>query len=59
MIYYTVLSLDQIEEAIDRSVATQNARGVLVRKQQKMSGRPLTPLHKGHVVTIRDLVNCW
>ncbi len=27
----------------------QNARGVLVRKQQKMSGRPVTPLHKGHV----------
>ena len=23
--------------------------GVLVRKQQKMSGRPVTPLHKGHV----------
>ena len=49
MIHYTGLPLDQIEEAIDRSVATQNARGVLVRKQQKMSGRPVTPLHKGHV----------
>jgi hypothetical protein len=27
----------------------QSARGILVRKQQKMSGRPVTPLHKGHV----------
>jgi hypothetical protein len=48
-IHYTGLPLDQIEDAIDRSVAMQNARGVLVRKQQKMSGRPVTPLHKGHV----------
>jgi len=48
-IHYTGLPLDQIEDAIERSVAMQNARGVLVRKQQKMSGRPVTPLHKGHV----------
>ena len=33
----------------ERSVAMQNARGILVRKQQKMTGRPVTPLHKGHV----------
>jgi hypothetical protein len=32
-----------------RSVAMQSARGILVRKHQKMSGRPVTPLHKGHV----------
>ena len=48
-IHYTGLPLDQIEDAIERSVGMQNARGVLVRKQQKMSGRPVTPLHKGHV----------
>jgi len=48
-IHYTGLPLDQIEDAIERSVAMQNARRVLVRKQQKMSGRPVTPLHKGHV----------
>lgn len=48
-IHYTGLPLDQIEDAIERSVAMQNAHGVLVRKQQKMSGRPVTPLHKGHV----------
>jgi hypothetical protein len=57
-ITYTGLPLDVVEDAVQRSVAMQNARGVLVRKQQKMSGRPVTPLHKGHVGTIRDLVNC-
>ena len=58
-ITYTGLPLDAIEDALQRSVVMQNARGILVRKQQKMSGRPVTPLHKGHVGTIRDLVNCW
>ena len=58
-ITYTGLPLDVIEDAVHRSVAMQNARGVLVRKQQRMSGHPVTPLHKGHVGTIRDLVNCW
>ena len=48
-IAYTGLPLDEIEDAIERSVAMQNARSVLVRKQQKMNGRPVTPLHKGHV----------
>jgi hypothetical protein len=43
------LPLDAIEDAIQRSVARQNVRGILVRKQQKMTGRPVTPLHKGHV----------
>ena len=57
-ITHTGLPLDEIEDALQRSVAMQNARGILVRKQQKMSGRPVTPLHKGHVGTIRNLVNC-
>jgi hypothetical protein len=48
-ITYTGLPLDEIEDAVQRSAAMQNARGILVRKQQKMSGRPVTPLHKGHV----------
>ena len=49
MIHFTGLPLDEIEDAINRSAAMQNAGRVLVRKQQKMSGRPVTPLHKGHV----------
>ena len=48
-ITYTGLPLDEIEDALQRSAAMQNGRGILVRKQQKMSGRPVTPLHKGHV----------
>src|ERR1035438_6509650 len=43
---YTGLPLDGIEDALQRSVAMQNARGILVRKQQKMSGRPVTPVHR-------------
>ena len=35
-ITYTGLPLDAIEDAIQRSVAMQNARGILVRKQQKI-----------------------
>jgi hypothetical protein len=48
-ITYTGPPLDEIEDALQRSVAMQNARGILVRKQQKMTGRPVTPLHRGHV----------
>ncbi len=48
-ITYTGLPLNEIEDALQRSVALQNARGILVRKLQKMSGRPVTPLHKRHV----------
>jgi len=48
-ISYTGLPLDEIEDALQRSVAMQNARGILVCKQQKITGRPVTPLHKGHV----------
>ena len=36
-ITYTGLPLDEIEDALQRSVAMQNARGILVRKQQKMT----------------------
>ncbi len=48
-INYVGLPLDTIEDSLARSVAMQNARSVLVRKQQRISGRPVTPLHRGHV----------
>ena len=48
-INYTGLPLDAVEDALQRSPAMQNARGVLVRKQQKLTGRPVLPLHKGAV----------
>src|SRR5205807_8650519 len=48
-IKYTGLLLDVLEDVLQRSTAMQNARGLLVRKQQKLSGRPVLPLHKGGV----------
>lgn len=48
-INYVGLPLDAVEDALQRSTAMQNARAILVRKHQKMTGRPVTPLHKGHV----------
>jgi hypothetical protein len=48
-INYTGLPLDAVEDALQRSTAMQNARGILVRKQQKLTGRPVLPLHKGAV----------
>jgi hypothetical protein len=48
-INYTGLPLDVLEDALQRSTAIQNARRVLMRKQQKLSGRPVLPLHKGGV----------
>ena len=48
-ITYTGLPLDEIEDALECSVAMQNACGILVRKQQKITGRRVTPLQKGHV----------
>jgi hypothetical protein len=48
-INYAGLPLDAVEDALQRSTAMQNARGVLVRKQQRLTGRPVLPLHKGAV----------
>ena len=48
-INYTGLPLDVLEDALQRSTAIQNACGILVRKQQKLTGRPVLPLHKGGV----------
>jgi hypothetical protein len=48
-ITYQGLPLDAVEDALQQSRAMQNARGILVRKQHKMTGRPVLPLHKGHV----------
>ncbi|HVZ16021.1 MAG TPA: DUF6094 domain-containing protein [Terriglobales bacterium] len=48
-INYLGMPLDIVEDALQRSTALQNARGILVRKHYRMAGRPVTPLHKGHV----------
>ena len=39
----------EVSERTEDAVAMQTTRGILVRKQQKITGRPVTPLHKGHV----------
>jgi hypothetical protein len=56
-INYTGLPLDALEDALQRSTAMQNARGVLVRKQQKLTGRPVLPLHKGAVAGMQRHLN--
>lgn len=46
---YRGLPLDQIEELLPRSSAYRQAAAVLIARQADVSGRPLTPLHGGHV----------
>ena len=45
----TGLPLDQIEDLLPRSAAYRHAARVLIREQRDVGGRPLTPLHGGHV----------
>lgn len=53
------IPLDEVEDLLFDSPAYRQASRVLLPKQRDVRGRPLTPLHGGHVVTIRNLVNCW
>ncbi|PYV76701.1 MAG: hypothetical protein DMG97_03565 [Acidobacteria bacterium] len=43
------LPLDQIEDLLPRSSAYRQASAVLFAQRTDVSGRPLTPLHGGHV----------
>lgn len=43
------LPLDQIEDLIPKSLAYRQASAVLFAHQADVTGRPLTPLHGGHV----------
>jgi SAM-dependent methyltransferase len=43
------LPLDQIEDLLPKSSAYRQASAVLFAQQADVSGRPLTPLHGGHV----------
>jgi hypothetical protein len=43
------LPLDQIEDLLPKSSAYRQASAVLFAKQADLTGRPLTPLHGGHV----------
>lgn len=46
---YRGLPLDQIEDALEVSPAWRQAQRITHAPKAKFSGRPLTPLHKGHV----------
>jgi hypothetical protein len=43
------LPLDQIEDLLPKSPAYRQASAVLFAKQADLTGRPLTPLHGGHI----------
>ena len=45
----TGLPLDEVEDLLLRSSAYRQARRVLIHEQSNVRGRPLTPLHGGHV----------
>jgi len=55
----TGIPLDEVEDLLLDSAAYRQASRILLPKQRDLRGRPLTPLHGGHVVTIRNLVNSW
>ena len=46
---YRGLPLDEIEDLLPRSSAYRQASAVLFAQQAEVTGRPLTPLHGGHV----------
>jgi Uncharacterised methyltransferase family (DUF6094) len=46
---YRGLPLDQIEDLLARSSAYRQAASVLFAQEADINGRPLTPLHGGHV----------
>ena len=48
-VQYRGLPLDEIEDALVRSSAMQSARNLLIRQPESITGRPVTPLHGGHV----------
>lgn len=52
------LPLDEVEDLLLGSSAYRQASRILLPKQRDVRGRSLTPLHGGHVVTIRNVVNC-
>lgn len=56
---YRGLPLDEIEDALPRSPAYRQARRILLAEQSAVVGRPLTPLHKGHIglLSVAGLLN--
>ena len=51
------LPLDTLEDLLPTSVAYRQAGRILFAPEIRATGRPLTPLHGGHVGTIRDIAD--
>jgi hypothetical protein len=51
------LPLDTLEDLLPTSVAYKQAGRILFAPEIRATGRPLTPLHGGHVGTIRDVTD--
>lgn len=51
------LPLDTLEDLLPTSVAYRQAGRILFAPEIRATGRPLTPLHGGHVGPIRDIVD--
>jgi hypothetical protein len=46
---YTGIPLDEVEDKISQSVAWRHAVSILLPREEVAGGRPITPLHGGHV----------
>ena len=51
------LPLDALEDVLPTSVANRQAGRILFAPEVRATGRPLTPLHGGHVVPIRNIAD--
>lgn len=53
------LPLDEIEDSLAKSPAYRQASRLLIGKEDRVAGRPLTPLHGGHVglLAVSGLLN--
>jgi hypothetical protein len=49
MLTHTGIALDEVEDLLPDSAAYRQASRVLLPRQRDVRGRPLTPLHGGHV----------
>ena len=54
---YRGLPLDAIEDLLDTSSAWRQAQRITHAPKTEFCGRPLTPLHKGHVDTVRHVAD--
>jgi hypothetical protein len=54
---YRGIPLDTVEDLLPASAAYRQAGRILFAPEVRATGRPLTPLHGGHIGTIRDVAD--